>query len=224
MLNKNNTNKTAPADCPLCSSHQLSFFSEDKKRTFFQCQNCQLVFTEQSTWPSAHEEKAIYDLHENDVDDSGYNQFLNRIVSPLKERLSPPAQILDFGCGPAPALAKQLQKEGFDVSLYDSFYQPNNTVLEDSYHAIVATEVIEHLHQPRQELEKLWQQLKPNGWLALMTQRVKDVDAFERWQYKNDPTHVCFYHEQSFYWLAEAFGAQAIEFVGRDMVFIQKGA
>ncbi|TCS43799.1 class I SAM-dependent methyltransferase [Reinekea marinisedimentorum] len=208
--------------CPLCQSPDCHAFFADKQRAYRQCRQCQLVFAEPASWPNARDEKALYDLHENSLEDKGYNRFLARIVDPLTDRVSPPAQLLDFGCGPAPALANQLRQLGFEVSLYDSFYYPETQALQHSYDAIVATEVIEHLHQPRIELERLWAHLQPGGWLALMTQRVIDAKAFKTWQYKNDPTHVCFFHERSFHWLAGQLNASQLNFEGRDMVFLQK--
>lgn len=208
--------------CPLCQNPATEAFTQDKYRAFAQCGRCSLVFAEPDSWLDPGEEKALYDLHENSLEDDGYNRFLSRIVEPLVARIGPPAQVLDFGCGPAPALAKQLQQLGFHVCLFDSFYKPDTRVLQQRFDVIVATEVIEHLHKPLAELERLWAQLNPNGWLALMTQRVKDAEAFKCWQYKNDPTHVCFFHERSFHWLAEHLQAAELNFEGRDMVFLQK--
>jgi 2-polyprenyl-3-methyl-5-hydroxy-6-metoxy-1,4-benzoquinol methylase len=94
--------------------------------------------------------------------------------------------------------------------------------LHQNFDAIVATEVIEHLHKPLTELERLWTLLRPGGWLALMTQRVKNAEAFSNWQYKNDPTHLCFFHKQSFRWLANYLNVSEMFFEGRDMVFMQK--
>lgn len=214
---------TAHTDnCPLCQHADTRAYAQDRKRRFLQCQHCQLVFAEKSSWPKATAEKATYDQHENDIGNEGYNRFLSRIVPPLKSRLLSGAQILDFGCGPAPALGRQLSDSGFEVSLYDHFYRPDNEALARNYDAVVLTEVIEHLHQPHQVVQKLWQQLNPGGWLAVMTQRVTNPEAFSRWQYKNDPTHVCFFTEQSFSWLAASLGADQPDYEGRDMVFLKK--
>jgi 2-polyprenyl-3-methyl-5-hydroxy-6-metoxy-1,4-benzoquinol methylase len=181
------------------------------------------VFADPATWPNNLAEKTEYDLHENDVTDTGYNAFLARIVEPLCSRLAPCSQILDFGCGPAPALAQQLTSMGHKVSLYDVFYHHEPSVLQTGYDAIVMTEVIEHLHSPHMELLNLWRLLKQGGVLGIMTQRVIDIERFKTWQYKNDPTHVCFYSEATFDWVAQWLKAEQIEFEGRDMVFITKG-
>jgi hypothetical protein len=54
-----------------------------------------------------------------------------------------------------------------------------------------------------------------------MTKRVIDQAAFARWHYKNDQTHVCFFSEASFNWLAECWGTTAT-FVDKDVALLQK--
>lgn len=87
--------------CPLCQNPATEAFTQDKYRAFAQCGRCSLVFAEPDSWLDPGEEKALYDLHENSLEDDGYNRFLSRIVEPLVARIVPPAQVLDFGCGPA---------------------------------------------------------------------------------------------------------------------------
>lgn len=208
--------------CPLCCSQSTNHYGSDKKRAYHACSICSLVFADPDSWPDANAEKNEYDLHKNHVDDDGYNRFLQRIVEPLNERIPANSRILDFGCGPAPALAHQLEALNHSVALYDIFYEPNETALYKKYDAIVLTEVIEHLHRPLETISKLWQQLNENGKLAIMTQRVINQQRFQNWAYKNDPTHVCFYSDGTFTWLGKKLNTQHIEFVGRDMVFIRR--
>ena len=188
--------------CPLCYNEQTTNYIADRKRTFLYCKECSLVFAEPKSWPDAVLEKTEYDQHENHPDDDGYQRFLARMSRALHRRLPSAADVLDFGCGPSPGLAMQLQTLGHHVAVYDVFYYPERAVLAQQYDAIVMTEVIEHLHAPRQVLTELFQQLKPGGVLAIMTQRVINRERFEKWNYKNDPTHVCFYSDATFHWIA----------------------
>ncbi len=55
-----------------------------------------------------------------------------------------------------PALAHRLCEVRFSVALYDSIFAPDEDVLDVSYDVMCATEVVEHLHQPGPELERLW--------------------------------------------------------------------
>jgi 2-polyprenyl-3-methyl-5-hydroxy-6-metoxy-1,4-benzoquinol methylase len=137
----------------------------------------------------------------------------------MAARLTPGARGLDFGCGPAPALACMLREAGYSVSLYDSFYLPDNGALRDSYDFACATEVVEHLHRPGVELARLWALLKPGGWLGLMTKLVRDREAFAAWHYKNDPTHVCFFSERTWQWWAQRQGT-ALQIIGADVILL----
>ncbi|MDO3383926.1 class I SAM-dependent methyltransferase [Gilvimarinus sp. SDUM040014] len=207
--------------CPLCGREGAIPFYRDRRREYCRCRQCQLVFVPPSFYLSAVDEKAEYDLHENTVEDSGYRRFLQRALSPLLPKLRPGMTGLDFGCGPAPALQAMLCEQGFDVSVYDVFYAPESAALARTYDFITATEVVEHLHDPASELERLWRQLRSGGWLLLMTKRVLDVEAFASWHYKNDPTHVCFFSEATFAWLANRWCA-TLEIAGADVVLLGK--
>ncbi|MEH6491018.1 MAG: class I SAM-dependent methyltransferase [Halopseudomonas sp.] len=166
-------------------------------------------------------ERAEYDRHENDPQDEGYRRFLSRLATPLLQQLPAASRGLDFGCGPGPALAAMLREAGHTVALHDIHYQPNPAALNDRWDFITATEVVEHLAQPLLVLDQLWACLQPGGWLGLMTKRVRDQDAFKRWHYINDPTHICFFSERSFAWLATRWNAE-LQLIGSDVVLLRK--
>ena len=214
--------KADQAPCPLCHSSVVTDFYEDKHRPYLQCGQCDLVFVPPAFYLSSEQEKAEYDLHDNQVDDAGYRKFLSRVWTPLAEKLSANSHVLDFGCGPGPALAAMMKEAGMKVSLYDHFYYPNPKVLiEAGYHGITATEVIEHLHTPAKVFASWVDMLKPNGWLAVMTKLVKDQSSFANWHYKNDRTHVCFFSQQTFRWLADRHGL-TLTFHGNDVMLFNK--
>ena len=207
--------------CLLCGHPQCSSYHQDRQRDYYQCNQCHLVFVPTSQHLSAQAEKAIYDLHENNLQDEGYRRFLRRCCDPLLARLPAHQQGLDFGCGPAPMLIQICQEQGHQMQGYDHFYQPDPSVWDQTYHFITMTEVIEHLNHPLPELTKLWQRLASGGLLAIMTKRVLNVQAFATWHYKNDQTHVAFYSEATFAWLANELQA-TLEIVDKDVVFLQK--
>ena len=212
--------------CPLCAyRHCNGYFREPDSakfaRHYWQCGQCSLIFVDAAQRLSADQEKAVYDQHENHIDDPGYRKFLSRLFNPLCERLPAGAKGLDFGCGPGPALATMFVEAGFHISTYDPFYCLKPQVLEQHYDFITATEVAEHLFNPGDVFEKLWQQLNHGGMLGLMTKLARDKSAFSQWHYKNDPTHVCFFSETTFRWLAKHLGAN-IEFIGSDVILLTK--
>lgn len=207
--------------CPLCEETNTKFYFEDRRRQYFQCSRCELVFVPPEMRLDAVAEKAMYDLHDNDPEDERYRRFLSRLADPLTERLEPNSHGLDFGCGPGPTLSLMLEEAGHNMALYDVYYYPEQKALENRYDYLTSTEVIEHLYQP----DKVWQQwlnlVKPGGWIGLMTKLVKDVEAFAGWHYKNDITHVCFYSRRTFQYLAERDKLQ-LEFIGNDVILLRK--
>ena len=180
-----------------------------------------MVFVPPDAFPGVADEKAVYDRHENAPDDPRYRRFLSRLFEPVSSRLASASQGLDFGSGPGPTLSRMFEEVGHTVSLYDPFYATDAAVLDLEYDFITASEVVEHLHRPREELERLWGCLRPGGLLGIMTKRVLDQEAFSRWHYKNDPTHVCFFSVETFEWLAECWGAR-LTVAGDDVVLLEK--
>lgn len=205
--------------CPLCNSESHKEFYTGKKREYLRCTNCQLVFVPKKYILSEKEEKARYDTHENFSDDPGYRNFLQRMATPIKEHVPEYSSGLDFGCGPTPVLANILTELRYNMSTYDIFYNDNKTVFNKQYDFITTTEVIEHLLNPKKEIEKLWSLLKPGGTLGIMTKLVIDADAFSRWHYKNDSTHIRFFSIETFKWLAKQLNAELYFYYNDVMIF-----
>ena len=210
-----------PLSCPLCVSSSVVDYWSDINRDYYQCNQCSLVFVPSWQCLSVEEEKAVYDLHQNDPGDLGYRKFLSRLVEPLIKKLSVGGRGLDFGSGPGPTLPVMLKESGFDTAVYDIFYANYPAVLQVDYHFITATEVVEHLSQPGVVLNNLWAKIKPDGYLAIMTKLVLNKQAFSRWHHKNDPTHICFYSRKTFGYLCQKWGAVA-EYPADDVILICK--
>ena len=205
--------------CPLCNSPNPNTFHQDKRREYFRCQACQLIFVPPEQHLSPIAEKAEYDLHQNSPHDPGYRRFLSRLFTPMQAQLSPHSHGLDFGAGPGPTLSLMFEEAGHRMAIFDPFYAPDETVFDHQYDFITATEVVEHLRQPQKELDRLWGCLKPGGTLGIMTKLALDVEAFARWHYKNDLTHICFYSQETFRWLADRWGVEVV-FVGKDVILL----
>lgn len=182
---------------------------------------CALISVPSRHHVSADEERAEYDLHQNEPGDAGYRTFLGRLANPLMARLEPGARGLDFGCGPGPTLSVMLAEAGFHVDLYDLYYEPDPEVFLKRYNFITATEVVEHLAEPKRELERLYSMLVPGGVLAIMTKLATSKEAFSKWHYKNDKTHISFFSRETFGWLAQHWQAE-LELVGADVIFLSK--
>ena len=206
--------------CPLCCSVAKAYH-QDRDRAYAQCLNCQLVFVHPEAFLSAQEEKSRYDLHQNSPSDTGYRTFLSRMCVPMMHRLPRGSCGLDFGCGPGPTLSVMFEESGYPMAIYDPFYAADESVLENDYDFVTATEVIEHVQRPKQSLKRMWRCVKAGGYLGIMTQLVIDQDAFAKWHYKDDETHICFYSQATFGWIARQWETEPV-FVGHGVIIFQK--
>lgn len=225
LVTTGKNNMSSHPVCPVCGHLCALCYSQgrgaDIVREFFSCPHCLAIHVPKQFHLPGALEKAEYDKHQNLPEDVGYRRFLSRMFEPLTQRVVAPASGLDFGCGPGPVLALMLEEAGYRMARYDLYYFPDEPVLEQSYDFITATEVVEHLSQPLPVLDRLWSLLHPGGVLGLMTKRVIDVAAFKTWHYKNDPTHITFFHERTLQWLAGRWLCEC-ELITSDVVFFRK--
>ncbi|PAV27133.1 methyltransferase family protein [Tamilnaduibacter salinus] len=190
---------------------------------YWRCGHCEATIMDPAHWPTLSDEQAVYDLHENDVRDPGYRRFLSKLVDPLLEQIPPGSDVLDFGCGPGPALAAMLSEAGMRVAGYDPIYAPDPALLDRRWPVITATEVIEHLHDPGATFQQLDACLEPGGWLAVMTCFQTDDERFANWHYRRDPTHVVFYREHTLATVAARHG-WSLTVPRKDVALFQKHA
>jgi 2-polyprenyl-3-methyl-5-hydroxy-6-metoxy-1,4-benzoquinol methylase len=113
------------------------------------------------------------------------------------------------------------EEQGYEVDLFDKFYANDQSIFNNKYDFITATEVAEHLSDPGDELTKLYAMLSKGGVLAIMTKMLDNRINFESWYYKDDPTHICFFSQVTMRHLAKAWGAQ-IQFYSNDVILFYK--
>ena len=207
--------------CILCNSSETHQTLKEPIFTYHACSNCGLYFVEPGQRLDPDEEKSRYDLHENNPDDPRYRKFLSQLFDPLSAKLSPGQYGLDFGSGPGPTLSVMFEEAGHKMSIYDPFYADNSDVFKEKYDFITTTETAEHLFHPREEFERLWDLLKPGGYLGIMTKLLLDPENFTDWHYRKDDTHVTFYQKKTFKWLADHLGAE-VEFLGDRVIILRK--
>jgi 2-polyprenyl-3-methyl-5-hydroxy-6-metoxy-1,4-benzoquinol methylase len=107
------------------------------------------------------------------------------------------------------------------MTKFDKFYFPDASVLKQQYDFICSTEVIEHLRDPSAVFTTLFYLLKKQGTLAVMTKMVLNRDAFSKWHYIQDQSHICFYSRETMYFLAAAQDA-TLQFMDKDVIFFHK--
>lgn len=205
-MTANATSTSAPDACPVCTAAQPEVFLSVGGQEYFRCLSCQARFLAPQHRLSRKDEYAQYLHHENHADDPRYRRFLRKLADPLLERLSPASRGLDYGCGPGPALAEILREAGHNVALFDPFFAPDPAPLSSMYDFVTCTETAEHFHAPHAEFARLRGLVRPGGWLGLMTCFQTEDARFATWHYRMDPTHVVFYREATFRYLAQLWG------------------
>lgn len=208
-----------PFACPLCNNKQTVFYWTDKKNhqhTYYYCSLCDVVFVIPPCRLDRATEKSRYDMHQND-NSKHYINFLSRLANPMLSCLCTPSVGLDFGSGKSQAMASLFQQAGHHCHCYDSYYYPDKSCLTRRYDFIVASEVIEHLYDPKNTFELWLDLLKPQGLLGIMTGFRPNDKYFANWWYKNDPTHVVLFSDNTFAYLQKTYGL-AVAFSAKNII------
>lgn len=207
--------------CPLCgTADELSAVQGSDARAYFLCPVCRLVFADPRHHLSAADEAARYQLHQNSPADAGYVAFLRQAIDPMLPRLEPGMRGLDYGCGPGPTLSILLAAHGLRCEDYDPLFRPIEPA--PPYDFIFATECVEHFFRPREEFARLHALLRPAGSLAIMTERWTSLEQLAKWYYLGDPTHVAFYHDQTFDYVCREFGFARLPCENRRVTLLER--
>jgi hypothetical protein len=190
--------------CPLCGGDETRVFFRERprgaprERRYLHCASCDLRFLHPENRLTREDEEKRYRLHQNDVRDPRYRQFVRPLFDQIVARAVPGARGLEFGAGPGPVVAALLGEAGYDVALYDPFFHPDPAVLDHRYDFVALSEVAEHFYDPAVEFRRLRSLLNEDGFLAVMTRLHDSSIDFAKWSYRTDPTHVAFYSASCF--------------------------
>lgn len=205
-------------NCPLCSQSEVSLFLKEKRRDFFICNYCSLVFVPRDQIVSEELERARYEAHDNSDQNEDYKSYIFNIAQVISKNLSYGLNGLDFGSGKTTLMADFFKANGYPMDSYDIFFQPDSSVLEKKFDFIVMSEVIEHLRYPKKEVLKIAGMLKDKGYLFIKTKLLPaNVEDFKNWFYKRDLTHVQFFSFKSFEIFSEKFGMSKMEQIDEDL-------
>ena len=210
-------------DCHICNKATVSFVHDKTDIKYYHCKECEYIFKSPEVYQDFDAQKERYNLHTNDEEDEGYKAYFQRFLDFTLPLVGQPKTALDFGCGASSILSSMLVKEGMDCDYYDPIYHPNTLNDSKKYELIVSTEVFEHLHQPKEVFSSLLGRLEKGGFLAVQTQfHPNDPEAFKKWYYHQDPTHIVFFTAQTFKKLCEAYGCEFMGDNGKNMIVLKK--
>ncbi len=206
-------------ECPLCTS-VAEPFRTGRHGHYLSCPACEGVFLAPESRLGEVAEKARYNEHNNDVNDPGYQRSVSLVVDHVLENFPATSQGLDYGCGTGPVISFMLKRHGYTLDRFDPYFCPDRSVFLNTYDFIVLCEVIEHFHHPDEEFHRLRRMLKGGGQLICKTNLLADATDFDKWYYKDDPTHVFFYREDTIDFIRTRFGFKSSEIRDRLIVFM----
>lgn len=206
--------------CPLCGAKGI-WEAKIRQFNYYRCPECDLTFVPANEHLPPDQEKARYELHQNSLDDAGYVNMFTSKFPILRQYCVGMKTILDYGCGPTPVLVELLRREGYYAEGYDPFFAPHLD-LTRRYDGVISTEVFEHFACPQKELRTISQLLGPGGYLAVMTKFRQEDVPLDKWWYVHDPTHVAFYSQKTWQWIAQAFGFAILYSNGKDFIVAKK--
>lgn len=205
-------------ECKLCKSTTFLFITF-KENEYYKCNNCSSVMLHPKHYLSSVQEKARYEAHNNDPEDLRYQKFVSPIVQSIMTDFSTKAKGLDFGSGTGPVITKLLTDLGYKLELYDPFFFNNILNINLKYNFIACCEVIEHFNNPYDSFKLLRSLLEIKGILYCKTEIYSESIDFNDWYYKNDPTHVFFYHKDAFHWIQKKLNFTTLEIEDRLIKF-----
>ncbi len=205
-------------NCILCRA-STEFFQTWRGNEYRKCSVCNSVLLNPQNYINEVDEKARYEEHNNDVEDKRYQAFVFPIVKGVLGDYKEEDTGLDFGSGTGPVISKLLKDSGYNIKVYDPFFANYPDRLEVKYDYIVCCEVIEHFHDPVREFKLMKSLLKSGGSIYIMTNIYSEDIDFISWNYKDDITHVFFYHIDALKWIRDNIGFSSMEIKGKLIKF-----
>lgn len=194
-------------NCIMCGEKAFKLTWPDNPG-YYHCGNCDLIFIDKRHYISSSDEIKRYKYHNNSPDNKGYVSYLRGFIKGAQiDEINCNIKALDFGCGPEPVLGNLLLETGINqVDLYDPFFFPDENYKNNRYGLITCTEVLEHLKDPLGTMILLRSLLTCGGLLAIKTMFHINCGDFEKWWYRHDSTHICFYSPNTMRWLGRRLG------------------
>lgn len=199
--------------CKICGTLTSSFYDKRIDATFHWCKKCDYIYKDSADLITEVQEKAIYDSHQNSLEDEKYVAYLDKFIQKgVLPYVKEASFGLDYGSGPTPVLKHILTNVYYyNVVGYDLFYENNEKNLEQVYDFVVTTEVIEHIKEPVQLFNKFNGLLKTGGVLSLMTLlHPRNLEELQDWHYTRDRSHISLFSMVTLETIAKMTGFKVI--------------
>jgi len=201
------------ANCRICETLSNLYFFDS--RNFYICPACSLIFTNESA--NKEEETAHYKKQWGTAGEKFWEEQVGALLMTAKNFIGTPKKVLDFGAGSG-EITKELQKRGIDSTplepMVNGYLKKQN--YPEKFDCIFCVEVLEHIPNLWEELEELDENLASGGIIIATTLLTNSFifasngkEYFKQWWYKDDPTHLSFFCNNSVAIIANRLGYTA---------------
>lgn len=209
-------------------------FSEDTSRTYriVKCNKCGLIFTNPMPALGEHYTNTVDDVY---VESTPQRRKTSKHAVKVLARHKPSGRLLDIGCNTGvflDAAAERYEVEGIELSEWSAdmaserhkvHRRPIGELhLEQQFDVITMWAVIEHIEDPRAELQCVYDALAPGGIAAFYTGDIDSVLARimgKRWWFFIG-MHLFFFSRRTLTLLLEEVGFEFLEY-RRHRVYFQ---
>lgn len=223
--------------CPVCRLQQSTPFLRKGDYKIVQCGACHMLYVDPP--PSSAQLAAFYNRPEYYQNSNvGYIDYLaeekklrreaGMRLSTIEAFMPTKGKLLDLGCAAAFFL-DEAQKRGWQVAGSElsaqmrQFAETNfglsitshyNDLPDASFDVVTMWEYIEHLSDPRQELENLHRLLKPGGIVGISTPNTAHLQVKREpnqwWEFK-PPAHLTFFTPETLHTLVRQSGYEILK-------------
>lgn len=216
-------NSLTNMQCKVCKSDLITFEDTKFGITYYQCKSCNFIFKGENYIPTPDDEVREYKLHDNTIENKGYVKMFNNFIDEAIDPFIKSGLTLDYGCGTGPVLSHLLKDKGFETKTYDKYFSHSSNYNEYKYDLITSTEVFEHFKNPLEDIKKITDLLKENGYLAVMTHlQEKSSEEFLKWYYRLEGSHISFYSYKTFVEVAKIFNLEIVYFNDKNIIVFKK--
>ncbi|MFN0277447.1 MAG: class I SAM-dependent methyltransferase [Pyrinomonadaceae bacterium] len=197
--------------CPACSGLEAAFCGSKNNFDIFVCDGCESIFT--SRLP-ADDETEDYDAYYTDANLAAPDFISDRLREILSQfgGYRKTNHLLDIGFGSGTIL-DEAQNQGWDAfgtevskTAFDHLKKRGHHVFhgtlwsagfeDDFFDVVTASEILEHLPEPAQELREIARILRPGGLFWATTPSAKSLSfrlMKEKWTIISPPEHTQIY-------------------------------
>lgn len=197
--------------CRICSSTVSSIFKTKILDKYFieyyHCKNCGFIQTEEHFWLEEAYDNAISLTDTGLISRNLYNAKILKIIFPFLSKNLKELKCLDYGGGYG-ILVRLMRDMGYDFFWYDKycsnlFASGFEADTNSSYDVITAFEIFEHLSNPLEEIDNMFNFGNPD-FLIFSTDIYKKNIPDKNWWYYSFETgqHISIYHLETLKYIA----------------------